>query len=110
MIFSCKMVKQKTSKLINVLKEAGLLEKGNHIEIFLFREYNFNSVEYLTLIFLWDYIYKARFFPEKYLTCMFDKYLQYEVDRFTLVPTRLKVGFLIISNVLKRNTNDCSVV
>ena len=99
-----------TSKLINVLEEVGLLEKGNHIEIFLFKEYNFNSVENLTLITLWHYIYKARFSPEKYSTCMFDKYLQYQVDRFALVATRLKLGFLMISNVLKRNANDDSNV
>ena len=95
-----------TSRLINILKEAGLLEKGNKIEIFLFKEYNFNSVENLTLITLFDYIYKARFSPEKHSTCMFEKYLQYKVDCFVLVANSLKLGFLLISNVLKRNNND----
>ena len=97
-----------TLQLINILREVGLLEKGDKIEIFLFKEHNFNSVKNLILITLWDFIYKARFSPEKHSTCMFEKYLQYKVDRFALVANSLKLGFLLISNVLKRNTNDGS--
>ena len=107
-MFSCEIVKQMTLKLINILKEAGLLGRGDKIEIFLFREYDFNSVENLILITLWDFIYKARFSPEKHSTCMFEKYLQYKVDRFTPVANSLKLRFLLISNVLKRNNDHGS--
>ena len=84
-MFSCEIVNEMTLKLIYILKEAGLLESGDKIEIFLFSEYDFNSVENLILITLWDFVYKARFSPEKYSMCMFTKYLQYKIDRFALV-------------------------
>ena len=104
MLFSFDIVKQLTSQLINTLREASLLEKGSNIEICLFKEYYFNSIENLTLVNLWDYIYKACFNPEKYSACKFNKYLQYQVDCFTLIAPRLKLGFWMISNVLKRNS------
>ena len=92
-----------------MLEEAGLLVRGDKIEIFLFSEYDFNSVQNLILITLWDFVYKARFIPEKYSMCMFTKYLQYKLDGFTLVAYDLKLGCLLISNVLQKyNNNDSS--
>ena len=88
MLFSCDIVKQLTSQLINTLREASLLEKGSNIEIFLFREYNFNLIENLTLVTLWDYTYKACFNPEKYSACKFNKYLQYQVDHIALIEAK----------------------
>ena len=63
-LFSCNIVKQITSQLINTLREVSLLENGSNNKISLFKEYNFNLIENLTLIALWDYTYKARF-PRK---------------------------------------------
>ena len=37
MLFSCEIVKQLTSQLINTLREASLLEKGSNIGIFLYK-------------------------------------------------------------------------
>ena len=85
---------------------AGLLRLGDNIEMFLFSEYAFNTVENLVLITLWDYIYKLRFNPEKYSICMFTKYLKIKVDHFSLVSYRLKLGCLLISSVLTKCSND----
>ena len=104
-LFSCKPVKILTIQLVSVLKESGLLERGSYIEAFLFKGYNFNSIENLTLVTLWDFIYKARFNPEKHSTCKFTRYLQYKVDGFAMLAPNLKLGFWLVSNVLKRNIN-----
>ena len=58
-MFSCDIVKEMTAKLIHILKEAGLLALGDKNEMFLFADYDFNSVENLMLITLWDFIHKA---------------------------------------------------
>ena len=50
-MFSCEIVNEMTVKLIHILKEAGLLVRGDKIEIFLFIDYDFNSVENLILHF-----------------------------------------------------------
>ena len=79
---------------------------GDTIEMFLFANYDFNSVENLVLITLWDFVYKARFDPEKYSMCMFTKYLKYKIDCFTLVSLNLKIGCLLVSSVLHKYNND----
>ena len=73
-LFSCEVVKGLTNQLIGTLREAGLLGKGTCIEVLLFKEYDFNSIENLTLVTLWDFVYKARFTPDKYSTCRFTRY------------------------------------
>ena len=65
-MFSCDIVKKMTATLIHILKEAGLLMRTDTIEMFLFVDSDFNSVENLILITLWDFVYKARFDPKKY--------------------------------------------
>ena len=75
-IFTCQPVKSLTLTLIKILKTAGLLRLGDTIEMFLFSEYEFDSVENLVLITLWDFVYKIRFDPEKYSMCMFTRYLK----------------------------------
>ena len=103
-LFSCEVVKELSNQLVCTLREAGLLEKGNCIEIFLFKRYNFNSIENLTLVSLWDFIYKARCNPEKFSTCMFTRYLRYKVDRYALLAPNLKLGFWLVSNVLEEKS------
>ena len=85
-----------------------MLRLGDNIEMFLFSEYEFDSVENLVLITLWDYVYKIRFNPEKYLICMFTKYLKFKIDYFALVSCSLKHGCLLVSNVLEKYNNDVS--
>ena len=79
---------------------------GDTIEMFLFANYDFNSVENLVLITLCDFVYKARFDPEKYSMCMFTKYLKYKIDCFALVSLNLKPRCLLVSSVLHKYNND----
>ena len=51
-MFTCQPVKSLTLTLIKILKTAGLLILGDTIEMFLFTEYEFDSVENLVLITL----------------------------------------------------------
>ena len=103
-LFSCEVVKKLAKQLVSTLREAGLLEKGDCIEKILFKGYNFNSIENLTLVSLWDFIYKARFNPEKFSTCMFTRYLRYKVDHYALLAPNLKLGFWLVSNVLEEKS------
>ena len=108
-MFSCDIGIEMTATLIHILKEAGLLVRGDTIEMFLFVDYDFNSIENLILITLWDFVDKARFSTEKYSMYMFTKYLKYRIDHFALVSHNLKLGCLLISNVLQKyNNNDSS--
>ena len=105
-MFSCVPVRKLTSKIINILKIAGLLRLGDNIEMFLFSEYRFNTVENLALISLWDYVYKLRFNPERYSLCMFIKYLKIKVDHFLSVSYTLKLGFCLFSSALTKCNYD----
>ena len=90
-------------------REAGLLRKGTCIEVFLFKEYDFNSIENLTLVTLWDFVYKARFNPDKYSTCRFTGYLQWNVDRIALLAPNLKLRLWMVSNVLDKNKRAAAI-
>ena len=68
-LYSCEVVKGLIYKLVEILRGANLLKNGASIEVFLFKEYDFNSIENLALVTLWDFVYKARFDPDRYSTC-----------------------------------------
>ena len=108
-MFTCEPVKRLTSTLFNILKMPGLLRLGDDIEMFLFTEYDFDSVENLVLITLWDYVYIIRFNPEKYSICMFTKYLKLKIDYFALVSCSLKLGCLLVSSALEKCNNDVNL-
>ena len=101
-MLTCEPVKLLTLTLIKILKTAGLLRLGDTIEMFLFTEYEFASVENFFLITLWDFVYKIRFDPEKYSMCMFTRYLKHKIDYFALVSLNLKLGCLLVSSVLQK--------
>ena len=105
-MFTCEPVRVLTAKVTQILKNAGLLRLGDNIEMFLFSEYTFDTVENLVLITLWDYLYKLRFCPEKYSICMFTRYLKIKVDHFSIVSPRLKLGSCLLSSALSKYNND----
>ena len=90
-----------TAKLFNILKEAGLLVRGDKIEIFLFCEYDFNSVENLFLVVLWNYIYKSKFNFEKYSAIKFKHYLKQNINQLALLSPNLKSQSQAVINVLE---------
>ena len=107
-MLTCPPVKSLTLTLIKILKTAGLLGLGDTIEMFLFSEYEFDSVENLVLITLWDYVYKIRLDPEKYSMCTFTRYLKHKIDYFALVSTNLKLRWLLVSSALQKYNNDAN--
>ena len=89
--------------MVEILRGANLLKNGASIEVFLFKEYEFNSIETLALVTLWDFMYKARFDSDRYSTCKFTGYLQRNIDLLALLAPNLKLGSLAFSNVLDKS-------
>ena len=56
-----------------------------------------------------DYLYKARFNPDKYSTCRFTGYLQWNVDRIALLAPNLKLGLWMVSNVLDKKKHTAAM-
>ena len=95
LLYSCDVVKGLTQTLIEVLKRANLLKNGIYIEVFLFKYYDFNSIENL-----WDYIYKSKFDSERYSAIKFEYYLKQNIDQLALLSPNLKLGSQAAVNVL----------
>ena len=93
LLYSCEVVKILTYDLIEVLKRADLLRNGANIEVFLFKHYEFNSIKNLALVTLWDYVYEAKFDPDRNSAVKFESYLRWNIDH-------LKLGSQAVSNVL----------
>ena len=100
LLYSCEVVKGSTQALIEVLKGANLLGNGTNIKVFLFKHYNFNSIENLSLVTLWDYIYNAKFASEKYSAVKFESYLKRNIDHLALLSPNLKLGSQAVVNDL----------
>ena len=47
--------------MIRILKKAGCLSNGCKIDMFLFDRYLFDSIENITLMFTWKFIYNSKF-------------------------------------------------
>ena len=101
----CEVSVSLVKQLSNFLREAGLLNQGDNIECFLYKAYKFNSIENLSLVILWDFIYKARFTPEKYVASGFFSYLYHKISWIQMLAPNLKLGFTSLANALiKSNT------
>ena len=92
LLYSCDVVKGLTQTLIEVLKRANLLKNGIYIEVFLFKYYDFNSIENLSLVMLWDYIYKSKFDSERYSAIKFEYYLKRNINQLALLFPQVKAG------------------
>ena len=96
----CKVTTQLVKKLMHALREASLLRDEDTIECFLFRAYNFNSVQNISLVLLWDFMYKARFQPEKYLASNFFNYLRKKLNELLLLTPVLTSEIVSFTNAL----------
>ena len=67
----------------------------------MFKEYNFNSIENLSLVSLWNYIYKLKFNTEKYAEIKFGGYLKQIIRQLALLTPTLKLGSQAVLNVLE---------
>ena len=99
----CEVTTSLVDRLSHFLSEADLLNQGNQIECFLYKSYKFNSVENLSLVILWDFMYKARFTPEKYAASGFFSYLYHKLIWIQLLAPDLKLGCTSMANALLSN-------
>ena len=99
----CEVTISLVDRLSHFLSEANLLSQGNLIECFLYKFYKFNSVENLSLVILWDFMYKARFTPEKYVASGFFSYLYHKLIWIQLLAPNLKLGCISLANALLNN-------
>ena len=96
----CEVAVSLAKRLTHFLREAGLLCHGDNIECFLYKAYGFNTIENLSLVILWDFIYKARFTPEKYAASGFFSYLYHKLNWIQLLAPNLKLGCASLANAL----------
>ena len=101
LLYSCEVVKNLTQYLIDVLRSANHLSCGHYIETFLFKNYNFNSIENLSLVTLWNYIYRLKFNIEKYIEISFKNYLERTISQLALLSPSLKLESQAIINVIE---------
>ena len=47
--------------LIRILRKAGGLINSCRVEMFLFKDYSINSIENLSLMFTWKYVYNCKY-------------------------------------------------
>ena len=99
----CNVTTQLVKRLMRALREASLLRDDDIIECFLFRAYNFNSVQNISLVLLWDYMYKARFQHEKYLASNFFGYLRKKINDLELLTPDLKSELVSFANALLKH-------
>ena len=68
---------------------------------FLFEECNFNLIENLSLVLLWNYIYKLKFNTEKYAEIKFSGYLKQIIRQLALLSPNLKLESQAVLNVIE---------
>ena len=101
LFYFCEKVQSLVQYLIKILKRAGRLGAGHNIEMFLFKSYNFNSIENLSLVSLWNYIYKLKFNTEKYAEIKFSCYLKQIIRQLALLSPNLKLESQAVLNVIE---------
>ena len=73
----CQKVKYMVSLLIRIFLKAGLLECGIEIELFLLNNYQFNSIENISLTFQWSFVYNKKFNQSNIMEKLFFYILKY---------------------------------
>ena len=96
----CDVTVSLVNRLTGALREANLLRNDDIIECFLYKTYGFNTAQNLSLVFLWDFMYKARFFHEKYPASRFFQYLRNKISWVQLLTANLKSELSSLANTL----------
>ena len=96
----CEVTVSLVRRLTFFLKEANLLRNDDNIECFLYKAYKFNTAQNLSLVILWDYMYKARFSHEKYPASRFFSYLSNKISWIQMLAPNLKSEFSSLANAL----------
>ena len=61
LMLNCDITSKILQLMIRILKKAGCLSNGCKIDMFLFDRYPVNSIENITLMFTWKFIYNNKF-------------------------------------------------
>ena len=61
LLLNCKITSKILQLMIRVLRKAGCLSSGCKIDMFLFERYPISSIENITLMFTWKFIYNSKF-------------------------------------------------
>ena len=82
----CETVNRLLQLLITILKKAGCLHSGNKIGVFIFTDYNFNSIENISLVKHWNFIYNTKFNSGKLQGIPFMFWFKKTVSQLTAFP------------------------
>ena len=96
----CEVTVSLVRRLTFFLKEANLLSNDDNIECFLYKAHKFNTAQNLSLVILWDFMYKAWFSNEKYPASRFFSYLNNKISWVQLLAPNLKSEFSSLANAL----------
>ena len=61
LMLNCSTTSKLLQRMIRVLKKAGCLSDGCKMDMFLFDRYPIDSIENITLMFTWKFIYNSKF-------------------------------------------------
>ena len=61
LILNCNTTNKLLQLMIRILKKAGCLANGCKLDMFLFERYPVDSIENITLMFTWKFIYNSKF-------------------------------------------------
>ena len=61
LFLNCSVTNKLLQLIIRILKKSGCLASGCIIEMFLFAKYPISSIENITLMFTWKYLYNSKF-------------------------------------------------
>ena len=69
----------------------GFLNKGQEIGLFLYKEYDFNTLENITLTTLWNFVYNLKFSSDKFAGIKFNYFLKNSLCKLTTFPPPLSL-------------------
>ena len=64
LMFNCSITNRILQFMIRILRKVGCLRDGCKIDMFLFYRYPINSIENVTLMFTWKFIYNNKFIDQ----------------------------------------------
>ena len=82
----CETVKKLLQLLIRILKKAGCLQNSSKIRYITFQDYNFNLIENISLVTLWNFIYNEKFNSGKLQGIPFMFWFKKTMSQLTAFP------------------------
>ena len=83
LFLGCETVKNLLQLLIRILMKAVCLQNGNRMGLFVFRDYNFNSIDNISLVTLWP----LQYFDSRHICCKSHPRLQHNQSYNSLLDS-----------------------